>query len=128
MDVSIGIRAEADDSGYSRSRIILRENNYRVWSTVLEQTFKEKKLWLHVMGTAVVPPAPRTVSPAIHEVVATDGALIVAGAIEVTQAMVDRETKKSEDFEAAYARANIVLLNTLDPKDIMATLLLESPA
>ena len=128
MDVSNGIRAAADDSGYSRSRIILRENNYRVWSTVLEQTFKEKKLWLHVMGTAVVPPAPRTVSPAIHEVVATDGALIVAGAIEVTQVMVDRETKKFEDFEAAYARANIVLLNTLDPKDIMATLLLESPA
>ena len=50
MDVSIGIRADGEDSGYTRSRIILKENNYRVWSTVVEQTLREKKLWLHVMG------------------------------------------------------------------------------
>ena len=77
MDVSIGIRADGEDSGYARSRIILKENNYRVWSTVVEQTLREKKLWIHVMGIAVVPPAPRAVSPAIHEIVAADGALIV---------------------------------------------------
>ena len=45
--LSIGIRA--DDVG--RSRIILREGNYRVWSKVLEQTLREKKMWNHVMGT-----------------------------------------------------------------------------
>ena len=45
--LTIGIRA--DDVG--RSRIILREGNYRVWSTILEQTLREKKLWNHVMGT-----------------------------------------------------------------------------
>ena len=80
------------------------------------------------MGTAVVPPAPRVVSPAIHEIVAADGALIAAGAVEVTQVMADSELKKSEDFEAAVARANSVLLSTLEPKDIMATMMLPSPA
>ena len=36
--LSIGIRA--DD--VARGRFILREGNYRVWSTVLEQTLREK--------------------------------------------------------------------------------------
>ena len=83
---------------------------------------------MDVMGTSIVPPAPRVVSPAIHEMVAADGALIAAGAVEVTQVMADSELKKSEDFEAAVARANSVLLSTLEPKDIMATMMLPSPA
>ena len=62
--LTIGIRA--DDVG--RSRIILREGNYRVWSTVLEQTMREKKLWNHVMGTSVPPRAPRTRAPGIAAV------------------------------------------------------------
>ena len=66
---------------------------------------------MDVMGTSIVPPAPRVVSPAIHEMVAADGALIAAGAVEVTQVMADSELKKSEDFEAAVARANSVLLS-----------------
>ena len=35
--------------------------------------------------------APRVVSPAIHEIVVADGALIAAGAVEVTQVMADSE-------------------------------------
>ena len=36
---SLSIGIGADDVG--RGRIILREDNYRVWSTVLEQTLRE---------------------------------------------------------------------------------------
>ena len=53
---SLTIGIIADDVGWSR--IILREGNYRVWSTVLEKTLREKKLWNHVMGTYVPPPGP----------------------------------------------------------------------
>ena len=64
--LSIGIRA--DD--VVRNRIILREGNYRVWSTVLEQTLREKKLWNHVMGTSVPPPFPRVRAPGMAAVAA----------------------------------------------------------
>ena len=67
MDVhTFGIRAE-NDLG---RRIVLRENNYRVWSTVLEQTLCEKKLWGHVMGTAVPPPPARVIAPGVAAVAA----------------------------------------------------------
>ena len=72
---------------------------------MVEQTLREKKLWLHVMGTAVVPLAPRVVPTAIHEIIAADGAFIVAGAVEVTQVMADSELKKSKFFEAAVVDA-----------------------
>ena len=85
--LSIGIRA--DDVGHSR--IILREGNYRVWSTVLEQTLREKKLWNHVMGTSVPPPAPRTCAPRIAAVAADPTLMIaaMAGVAEITQEQVD---------------------------------------
>ena len=57
----IGIRA--DDVG--RNRIVLREGNYRVRSTVFEQTLREKKMWNHVMGMSVPPPTPRVLAPRI---------------------------------------------------------------
>ena len=101
MESSFGIRAEGDDSGFSGSRIILKENNYRVWFTVLEQSLRDKKLWGHVMGTAVRPPRPRTMEPAVRAIAAAQGVLAVAGAAEVTQATVDRETKLSKDFDAS---------------------------
>ena len=80
------------------------------------------------MGTPVLPPASRVVSPAIHEIVAADGSFIATSAVEVSQVMPDNELKKSEDFEAAVARANSVLLGTLEPDDIMATMMPPSPA
>ena len=56
MDASIGIGATGDETGYDRSRMIMQsETTYRVWSTVVEQAFGERKLWSHFMGTAVRP-------------------------------------------------------------------------
>ena len=128
MDTSFGIRAEGEDSGFTRSRIILKESNYRVWSTVLEQNLREKKVWGHVMGTAVRPPLPRVLGPAVQAIAAAQGVLAVAGAAEVTQAIVDRETKISEDFDAAMARANSMILGALEQKDVMASMMLLTPA
>ena len=45
-----------------------------------------------------------------------------------TQGMVDHDTKRFEDFDAAIARANCLLLQTLEPRDVMATLMMLSPA
>ena len=42
--------------------------------------------------------------------------------------MVDNDIKNIDDFDAAVAHANSVLLQTLDAKDIMATTMLQSPA
>ena len=47
------------------SIIILKENNYKVWFTVLEQNLREKKLWGHVMGTAVRFLPPRVRAPVV---------------------------------------------------------------
>ena len=66
------------------------EGNYGVWSTVLEQTLREKKLWNHVMGTYVPPPAPRVRAPGIASV-ATDPILLIAAMVamaEITQERV----------------------------------------
>ena len=46
----------------------------------------------------------------------------------ITRAMVDQDKKRIEDFEGATARANSLLLQTLQPKDIMATIMLSSVA
>ena len=126
MDSSSGIRASGDDHGY-RPRIILKETNYRVWSTVIEQTLREKKLYKHVMGTAVRPRAPRILYRGRTVVPASPGVDAAAGAAAVTQDMVDLDVKNIEDFDAVVARANSVLLQTLDAKDVMATMMLASP-
>ena len=42
--------------------------------------------------------------------------------------MVDHDIIRYEDFDAAIARANSVLLQTLEPKDVMTTMMLPSPA
>ena len=89
MDSSFGIRVKGDDSGFSRSRITLKENNCRVWSTVLEQKLREKKLFGHVMRTAVRPPLPRAMAPAVRAIAASQGVLAVASAAEVAQAIAE---------------------------------------
>ena len=84
--LSIGIKA--DDVG--RSRIIFGEGNYRVWSTVLEQTLRKKKLWNHVMGTSVPPPTPRIRAPGIAAVAADPILMItaMAGVAKITHEQV----------------------------------------
>ena len=51
----------------------------------------------------------------------------MADAAKVAQAITDKEMKLSEDFNASMARANNVLLSMLEPKDVMATMMLPSP-
>lgn len=51
----------------------------------------------------------------------------VASAPEITLKIVDYDVKKLEDFDAAIARANSVLLQTLEAKDVMATMMPMSP-
>ena len=78
--LSIGIKA--DDVG--RNRIILREGNYKVWSTVLEQMVREKNLWNHVMSTYVPPLALRARALRIV-VVAADPILGIATIVGVAK-------------------------------------------
>ena len=81
-ELTYGIRATGDDSGNSRPRIILK-SNYKVWATVMEQTLKRRKLWGHVMGTANVPPLPRTVIVAVAARVSAPGVDAMAGVTDV---------------------------------------------
>lgn len=56
MAVSNGIKASSDDAGYGRSRIMLKESTYGVWSTGVACEW-EKNLWGHEMGTTLpLPP------------------------------------------------------------------------
>ena len=106
MDSSFGIRA--DDLG--RRGIVLKEGNYRVWSMVIEQQFRESKLWNHILGTTVPPPAPRVRAPGVA------AAAVIA---EITQEQVDADDKKLEDFAANVVRANIILLTSIEKKDVI---------
>ena len=124
MDSSFGIRA--DDLG--RRGIVLKEGNYRVWSTVIEQQFRENKLWNHILGTAVPPPAPRVRALGVAVVAAAPGVAAVVAIAEITQEQVDADDKKLEDFAANIARANIILLTSIEQKDVMALYGYDSPA
>ena len=118
--LSIGIRA--DD--------VLREGNYRVWSTVLEQTLRENKLWHHVMSTSVPPLAPRVRAPRIAAVAAHPILMIaaMAGVAKITQEQVDADEKKLEDYAASIAKANSVILHHMEQKDMMSLWGLDSPS
>ena len=80
MDSSFGMRV--DDLG--RRGIVLKEGNYRVWSTVIEQQFREHKLWNHILKTTVPPPAPRVRAPGVAAVVAAPGVARVVAIAEIT--------------------------------------------
>ena len=127
MDASIGIRDARDETSYRKPRIMLKETNYKVWSTVVEQTLHEKKPWQLVVGTAFKPPAARVVMPFTAVVVAIPRVNDVVGVAEIIEEMVDQHVRKLEDFNAAIARANTVLLQTLEAKDVMATMMLLPP-
>lgn len=51
-----------------------------------------------------------------------------AGASEITQGMVGHDTKRVDDFDAAIAHANVLFLKSIESRDVMATLLMETPA
>ena len=50
------------------------------------------------------------------------GKAAVATVAEITQEQVDADHKKIEDFEAASARANAVILSSMQQQDILALL------
>ena len=128
MDPSYGIRATRDDSGYTRPQIVLKETNYRIWSIVVEQIMREKKLRQHAMGIVIRPFSPRVITLAVVAIAAAPEVDVVTGAAEITQEMVDHYVRKIEDLDAGIARANFVLLQPLEPKDVMATIMLPSSA
>ena len=101
-NVSIGIRANGDLDGYQRPRLVLKDGNYRWWSTVIEQSLREKKVWGHVQGRVAVPGPILVLGagaiPAIRAVAAILAAMGVAPVaaipsvvanLGVTQAQVD---------------------------------------
>ena len=120
-----GIRA--DEAGRGRI-IMLTETNYRVWSTMTEQMLKEKKLWGHITRTARFPAPVRALRAAVIGVPAAAGSDEVIGIPAVTRAMVDLDIKTNEDFDAAAARANYSLMQTLSQKDISAVMMLPDAA
>jgi len=126
METSIGIRASGEDSGYGR-RIILKENNYRVWSAVGKSQLQYLKLWKHIDGTAVRPPPPRVPFRGRSAVPASPGVDARAGSDAVTEEMAEADLKKVEDYDASIARADYVLMQTLEHKDILATMSLATP-
>lgn len=122
---SIGIRADE----FVRSRIVvLTEENYRVWSTVLEESFKEKRLWGHVTRTEIIPDPPRVIRAAVAAVPAAPGSDAVASVTAITKAMRDHDLKMIGDYESAAAKANSVLYQSLQQKDVVAVMLLPSVA
>lgn len=124
--VSNGIRAESEAG---RGRIImLTETNYRVWASMTEQSLKEKKLWGHVIRTALSPAPARAVSAAVTGTPAAPGSDAVNAIPAITRAMVDHDLKLIEDFNAAAARASYTLMQTLSQKDISAVMILPDAA
>ena len=104
----------------AENRVILKDGNYRVWVTLLEQHFKSQKLWSHITNTAVRPPAPRVVTPGVAAVAAGNGIAAVAAIAENTQEQVDSDNRKIEDFEAAIAKANFIFLQHIEQKHVGA--------
>ena len=75
MDYSSnGIRAGED---LGRTKIILKDGNYRVWSVVTEDSLRQFKLWGYVMATAIRPPEAGAVTAAVAGVPAANGQLAV---------------------------------------------------
>ena len=52
--------------------------------------------------------------------VAAPGVVAVVAIAEITQEQVDADDKKLEDFAANIARANKILLTSIEQKDVMA--------
>ena len=136
--IAIGIRAE---DGYQKPRLILKEGNFRWWSTVIEPMLKEKKVWGHVLGIEPVP-GPILVlaagaTPAVLAVPAIIAAMgvaavpavpAVAANAGVTQAQVDASRVAFDQYSVNEAKAISMILLTLEPKDALNLLPFETAA
>ena len=136
-----GIRANGDLDNFQRPRLILKDGNYRYWSTVLEQVLREKKVFGHVQGTVAVPGAILTLgagaTPAIPAVPAIAAAIGVAPVATVaalaanagvTQVQVDASRVVFDQYAINEAKANTMILLTLEPGDVMSLLAFPSAA
>lgn len=104
----------------SDNRVILKDANYRVCETLLEQTLRYQKLSQHANRTTVLPPAARVVSPGVTTVAAGLGIAAVAAIADITQEHVDSDTRKIEDYEAAIAKANYIILYHIQRSHVMS--------
>ena len=127
MESTLANGIRADEAGRPRI-IMLTESNYRVWSMVTEQNLRERKAWGHITRTALLPAPIRVMTAAVIAVPAAPGSDAVVGVPAVTRAMVEHDIKVHEDYDASAARANTVILQTLQPKDIMAVMMMPSAA
>ena len=80
------------------------------------------------MGTTLPPRAARLVRHVVALVGAAQGVMAVTGVTEITKAMVDVDVKNVTSFEAAQARPNFILMQTFQPKDVWATIMLKTSA
>ena len=60
------------------------------------------------------------VTPGVAAIAAGNGIAAFATIAEITHEHVDSDTRKTEDFEAAIAKANYVLLQHIEQKDVGA--------
>ena len=60
------------------------------------------------------------VTPGVAAVAAGNGIAAVAARAKITQEHVDSDNRKIEDFEAAIAKANFILLQHIEQKDVGA--------
>ena len=107
----------------------------------MEQGLREKKVWGHVMATVAVP-GPILVlgagaTPAVPAVAAISAAMGVAPVpaipavpanVGVTQAQVDASRVTFEQYSVNEAKANSMILLTLEQKDVMMILAFPSAA
>ena len=138
---TIGIRANGDLDGYQRPRLVLKDGNYRWWSTVIEQSLREKKVWGHVQGTVAVPgpilvlgAGATPAIPAVAAILAAMGVAPVAAIpavvanLGVTQVQVDASRVAFEQYSVNEAKANSMILLTLEQKDVLTLLAFPSAA
>ena len=106
VGIVFGINAN-NDEGYQKPRLILKDGNYKYWSTVIEQMWREKKVWGRIQGTVptlgpilVLGTGATPAVPTVPEIVAAMGVAavpavpIVAANAGVTQAEVDSSSSK----------------------------------
>ena len=60
------------------------------------------------------------VTPGVAAVAAGNGIAAVAAIAEITQEQADSDDRKIEDFEASIAKANYILLQHIEQKDVGA--------
>lgn len=93
--------------------LVFEEGYYRVWSTLLEQTVRERKLWNYVLETGVSSRVPRLRLPEVGAFATNSISRIftVSAKAKATQEQVDAHEKYIDDFAVLVARAHALHQN-----------------